>query len=877
MDRYRPCDNTEYYYNPAYQEDGQHAFQPETGQTSAGVAASGAWGNYPAPTQPQPYQDLNPPGQIPSWATFQDWETFQPTTVEDLSQHDALPESSTAPVRRRKSRAKGLPPVKERFLAGLEAFRRGAPLKDCSATLPFYKYVTDSGLLLPQGEALRNSLSAEDQMRVNEALLCRSKRHSKQEKNMPPVEERFLASLDNYAQGLLLNECSEDIQLRSYLTDDGRLLQGRGQPLYNRLSRDDKERVDKALAARGKIYAQHIARDVAKFMATLEPYGNGLSLQECGTFSGLKKKASVYLTPEGGLTYKGQRLIENLQPDQLNKVLEAIRKRLQHAELDPQVSEPERLWSEMPASMPEMGGMDPTAMVDPIQMEFMQTEAMGASLWQLTGQVVPGPSGSAAPSIPYYDSEAVEADFQHQYDPHGLPLPPVKERFLAGLEAFGRGAPLTDCSATLSFSNYIRSDGRMTGYGIPLYNRLSDEEKTRLDQAIIARQGAKFLRLAEEETVTERFLAGLENYAQGASLKGCSETLAFKNYATDDGVLRQAGKDVCKGLSAEDLNRVNQALLRRREHYLGRAMNKAPVEERFLAGLENYARGARLVDCSATLPFNKYVTDSGLLLPSGEALRKSLSAEDQARVNEALFHRSEAYSKQAKDMSSTKERFLASLDNYAQGLLLNECSKDITLRVYLSDDGRLQPKRGLPLYNKLSRNDKERVDKALAARGKIYAQHIARDVDKFMATLELYSNGLSLQECGTLSGLNKKISVYLTPEGGLTHKGQRLIENLQPDQLNQVLEAIEKRQQNTGLNPSVPEPAWQWPEMPASMPETEGMDLTAMYTPMQTEAMMAAAWQYTGQTMPGTWGIPWESAEPSIPHYGSDAVGRDFR
>ncbi|MEJ2046366.1 MAG: hypothetical protein P8X89_24190, partial [Reinekea sp.] len=39
----------------------------------------------------------------------------------------------------------------------------------------------------------------------------------------------------------------------------------------------------------------------------------------------------------------------------------------------------------------------------------------------------------------------------------------------------------------------------------------------------------------------------------------------------------------------------------------------------------------------------------------------------------------------------------------------------------------------------------------------------------------------------------------------------------------------------------------------------------------------AAAWQYTGQTMPGTWGIPWESAEPSIPHYGSDAVGRDFR
>ncbi|MEJ2046271.1 MAG: hypothetical protein P8X89_23690, partial [Reinekea sp.] len=383
-----------------HQEDsqhtfGQHTFAPQTGQTSAGGSASGAWeshpaANYPEPGQPQPYQDLNPPAPILSWPR-PDWGTSQPITVADLSQNDALPESSNpqsaAPARHCKPRVRGLPPVKERFLAGLDNYAQGVALKDCSATLPFrkyaadngrlraagidvysglssreqervneallsrrefylkramdnppveerflaglknyargvrladcsatlqfHRYVTNNGLLLTPGEALYKSLPAEDQAQVNEALLCRSERNSKQAKkntkDMPPIEERFLASLDNYAQGLSLNECSEDIQLRTYLTDDGRFRLSRGQPLYNRLSRDDKERVDKALTARGKIYAQHIARDVAKFMAMLEPYSNGLSLQECGIKSGLKAKASVYFTPEGGLRPKGQR------------------------------------------------------------------------------------------------------------------------------------------------------------------------------------------------------------------------------------------------------------------------------------------------------------------------------------------------------------------------------------------------------------------------------------------------------------------------------------------------------------------------------------------------------------------------------------------
>ncbi|MEJ2046073.1 MAG: hypothetical protein P8X89_22685 [Reinekea sp.] len=472
-------------------------------------------------------------------------------------------------------------------------------------------------------------------------------------------------------------------------------------------------------------------------------------------------------------------------------------------------------------------------------------------------------------------------------------LPPVKERFMAGLEAFGRGAPLVDCSSSLRFSAYITDNGTLVRKGIGLYRQLTDAEKTRLDHAITTRK-----RAVTKGSVKKRFLAGLDNYARGAKLKNCSATLQFKTYVTDDGHLHKDGKDLCKGLSREELNLVHQALLCRRDIYLNRVMNNASTEERFLAGLDKYAQGVPLTECFKTIRFGDYVTDNGLLRPQGEALRKSLSEKDQARVDEALVSRSDHYLNRVMNNASTEERFLASLDNYAKGLLLSECAEDICLRIYLTDDCRLHPDRGQPLYNKLSQDDKARVDDALTARRKVYAQRIAKDVDNFMITLEPYANGLSLQECETLPGLKKKASAYLTPEGGLTHRGKLLIENLQPDQLNKVLEAIEKRQQHTELNPQVPEPAWQWPEMLSPMPETGGVDPTAMADPiqteaiqaeaiqteaiqteaiqteaMQTEAMWAMVWQLTGQAVPG----PSGSAAPPIPDYDNEAIGADFQ
>jgi hypothetical protein len=344
--------------------------------------------------------------------------------------------------------------------------------------------------------------------------------------------------------------------------------------------------------------------------------------------------------------------------------------------------------------------------------------------------------------------------------------------------------------------------------------------------------------------VKHHFLAGLDKYAQGYRLTGCSAAISYSSYVTADGNLHQDGIGLYEKLEQEEKDRVDQALEDRKVFHSFSLYSANSTRTRFMEGIEAYASGAPLKDCSATLRFAHYVTSDGHLLARGIGLCEKLNQEELTLVNRALEARRKCYDESTRHDKSTTN---AAYKHLAGG------------------------------------ESTARVNEVLAVRRRIAAERISGDVSHFLAALEPYGNGFDLKECGKQSGLKRKadryqkVERYLTPEGGLTAKGELLIENLQPDQLNKVLEAIEKRQQNTGLNSPVPEPAWQWPEMPASMPETEGMDPIAMYPPMQTEAMMAAAWQYTGQTMPGTWGIPWESAEPFIPHYGSDVVGNDFR
>ncbi|MEJ2065592.1 MAG: hypothetical protein P8X74_20330 [Reinekea sp.] len=378
----------------------------------------------------------------------------------------------------------------------------------------------------------------------------------------------------------------------------------------------------------------------------------------------------------------------------------------------------------------------------------------------------------------------------------------------------------------------------------------------------------------------ERFLAGLEAFAQGVDLRGCSSTIKFSNYIRTDGTLISKGHSLYAQLTKEEREWLDQAIAARQKSRID------PVfRENFMAGLENYAQGARLIDCSETIVFRRYVSDDGRLHKDGKKLLSRLSPEDQEQFNQALLSRSDFYLKRTIENVPVDERFLTSLDNYARGLKLSECGGGPHFRNYVTYDGKLQ-KDGRGLYSKMTPQEQDRVDQALATRRRMAAARISGDLLHFLNVLEPYSRGLELHLCRLMSGLQIKAEKYLTPEGGLTAKGELLIENLPLNKQLEVKDKVEQRRQLLNPGAQVPEPSWQLPEIPASMPEMAGMDPTAMFDPiqteamvdpMQTEAMWASVWQMTGQAMPGTWGIPSESAEPPIPSYNNEAFGADFQ
>jgi hypothetical protein len=251
-------------YSQAYQEYDQHTHQPETGQTSGRVAASGPSQSYPAPDQTQPYLDLNfPPWIPPSPSLGRDSEYLlppQPTPLENIIQNDVLSYAQSA-----------VNPQDRKVFTTHKLFRG-------------------------------NSTKA-----------------------------RILEGLEAYASGTPLNECSATIRFSTYFSTDG-CLSLAGRSLYNRLEQGDKDRVINALQTRRRMAAEQISGDLPHFLAALEPYSNGIDLLECGRQSGLKKKAAMYLTSEGGLTSKGKLLIENLSPEQQTYVSNMLEQRRQHEE-----------------------------------------------------------------------------------------------------------------------------------------------------------------------------------------------------------------------------------------------------------------------------------------------------------------------------------------------------------------------------------------------------------------------------------------------------------------------------------------------------------------------------------------------------------------
>jgi hypothetical protein len=205
-----------------------------------------------------------------------------------------------------------------------------------------------------------------------------------------------------------------------------------------------------------------------------------------------------------------------------------------------------------------------------------------------------------------------------------------------------------------------------------------------------------------------QFLAGFESYAQGAPLEECSTTLDFGRYATNHGQLTREGQAMCNNLSRDEVRYVAQALENRSNNYYGRSQSPEPVELSFAKGLEKYAQGVPLRDCSDTIDFRHYVSDTGRLTGRGRQLRSHMSGDGQQRVDRALASRHEKESK-------APAYFLASLDRYAKGAPMEKCSKRISIDRYVTNDGYLKPE-GEALYGHLNPEKRGRVDDALAAR-----------------------------------------------------------------------------------------------------------------------------------------------------------------
>jgi hypothetical protein len=793
MDRVNSnLDTTEHYYS-------QQASQPETGQTSAGVPANGA------PGQPQSY--LNP--NLPVFTRGEHGILTappQPTPLEDIRQNDALVELfNSQPAKKRKRRCRA--ELKEQFLAGLEAFERGALLKNCSATVPFYEYIKTDGSLIKKGVSLYKTLTAAEKMRLDQAIAARQGAKHKWVPDsllqipssprpdleyllhpQPIAAEDFIHSqihqedgqhtsqpeTGHASAGVLANGALESPPAPGQLylnpnmpalipsspeADMEYLLRtSQPTPLENIVQKDVPQELPNPQPAK-KRQRRSSAEVKKQFLAGLKAFGQGALLKDCSATLPFYD----YITNDGSLIRRGIPLYK--------KLTEAEKTRLDQAIAARRGAKPKWVADSLPQTTP------------PPRTDRECFLSRSAQPIEEEGNI----QNDAPPELPNPQSTVKARRRRSSAE--------VKEQFLASLEAFGQGALLRDCSSSLPFREYIKTDGSLIKKGFSLYNTLTAAEKTQLDQAIAARQGARPIRMGED-LVKESFLAGLDNYAQGVQLKDCSATLQFSAYVSDDGHLKQTGQNLRDSLPPEDRERVNQALLSRRVFYLARLVSNDTVEGRFLAGLDKYAQGALIKDCSATLDFGRYASHKGILTDLGRSLCDSLSQEGQVRVNQALISRRRIYFDRLATNETLEERFLASLDNYAGGALLSECSRDIALYKYVTTDGDLTPL-GESLCDRLDMEGKMRVNQALAAR---ITQRTSRDVDQFMATLEPYGNGQALLECGNQSGLKMKAITYLTPEGGLTPRGKLLIKNLQPDQLNKVLEAIEKRQQCTELN-----------------------------------------------------------------------------
>ncbi|MEJ2044615.1 MAG: hypothetical protein P8X89_15205 [Reinekea sp.] len=213
------------------------------------------------------------------------------------------------------------------------------------------------------------------------------------------------------------------------------------------------------------------------FMAGLEAFEQGVSLEDCSS----SIRFDRYISNNGQLTRKGVALYDQLMPEDRMRFNQAIIAR--NAALLDRVSD------EPPVAADFLAGLGNYA--EGVSLKDCSSSIRFDHYISNNGQLT-------RKGVALYDQLTPEGKMQlnQAIIARNAALldqvsdkPPVVVDFLTGLGKYAEGAPLSDCSTTLPFEDYVSNNGRLKRKGQMLYiNKLNVDEKRWVSQALVSRR-----------------------------------------------------------------------------------------------------------------------------------------------------------------------------------------------------------------------------------------------------------------------------------------------------------------------------------------------------------------------------------------------------
>jgi len=446
------------------------------------------------------------------------------------------------------------------------------------------------------------------------------------------MQQKFLKGLVPYAAGKSIAECGRESGWANFdnhfLSTGG--LQKDGQVFYDKLPPEQQAEVDQAIAAR-KVALVEKAMDTVsimeKFLAGLPSYAAGKSLAECGRESGLTGFPN-YLSATGGLQKIGWPLYAKLPPEQQAEVDQAIAARkvaLVEKAMDT-VSILEKVLAGLPSyaagkSRAECGRESGLTYFDSY---FSAAGGLKRKSQALYDKLPP--EGKAEVD------QAIRARKE---------LGSTLDKFLRGLKPYAAGKSLTECeleSGSASFHRYLSAMGGLQKDGQTLYAKLPPEQQAEVDQAIKKRQA-----LSKGSTV-EKFLAGLEPYAAGKTLKECeheSGLTGFPNYLSATGGLQKPGRSLYAKLPPEQQAKVDGARLSRTVWFAREKIDS----KRFLDAIHRFSTSSLQIEAiEQAVGLKKrhlglLLCDTGLTEAGRRYVEEKFSPQEQEEIQRCIHLR----------------------------------------------------------------------------------------------------------------------------------------------------------------------------------------------------------------------------------------------